>query len=154
MSKNLVFFDTEISVTTHKILDIGALKNETSRFHSQSVSDFFVFCSDAAYLCGHNIVHHDLEYLKPFIPEAFSPKYIDTLYLSPLLFPKRPYHALLKDDKLQTSDLNNPVNDSIKASKLFHDEWNAFLLLPNEMQHVFCSLLSPYPEFQGFFDFV
>ena len=154
MSKNLVFFDTEISTTNHKILDIGALKNESSCFHSQSVDDFFAFCSDAAYLCGHNIIHHDLEYLKPFIPQSFSPKYIDTLYLSPLLFPKRPYHALLKDDKLQSTDFNNPVNDCIKDSKLFHDEWNAFLLLPDEMQHVFYSLLSPYPEFQGFFDFV
>ena len=51
---------------------------------------------------------------------------IDTLYLSPLLFPRRPYHALLKDDKLQSDELNNPVNDSEKARRLFLDEVNAF----------------------------
>lgn len=39
---------------------------------------------------------------------------IDTLCLSPLLFPMRPYHALIKDDKLQSDSLNNPLNDSIK----------------------------------------
>ena len=62
---------------------------------------------------------------KPPIP-------IDTLYLSPLLFPHRPYHALLKDDKLQTDELNNPLNDSIKAMQLFYDEVNAFhALLPS-----------------------
>jgi len=31
-------------------------------------------------------------------------------------------HKLLKDDKLQTEDTNNPINDSIKAKDLFFDE--------------------------------
>ena len=154
MSKNIVFFDTEISPTNQKIQDIGAVKNETSCFHSPSISDFCAFCSNADYLCGHNIIHHDLQYLRPFLPNFFTPRYIDTLYLSPLLFPKRPYHALLKDDKLESNDLNNPCNDSLKAQKLFHDEWNAFLALPEAMQHIFCSLLSPFEEFAGFFNFV
>ncbi|HWQ43658.1 MAG TPA: hypothetical protein VN456_16720 [Desulfosporosinus sp.] len=30
--------------------------------------------------------------------------FIDTLFLAPLLFPAKPYHKLLKDDKLQTED--------------------------------------------------
>ena len=30
---------------------------------------------------------------------------VDTLHWSPLLFPERPYHSLLKDDKLQQDDL-------------------------------------------------
>ncbi len=53
--------------------------------------------------------------------------FIDTLFLSPLLFPKRPYHHLVKDDKLQVDELNNPVNDSMKARDLLNDEvceWN------------------------------
>ena len=37
-------------------------------------------------------------------------KIIDTLYLSPLLFPKRPYHNLHKY-KLQDEAFNNPVLD-------------------------------------------
>jgi len=44
------------------------------------------------------------------------------LFLSPLLFPEKPYHRLLKDDKLQPEELNNPVNDSKKAEELFYDE--------------------------------
>ena len=51
---------------------------------------------------------------------------IDTLYLSPLLFPAKPYHALLKDDKLQSDDINNPLNDSIKEKDIFFDEVSGF----------------------------
>lgn len=41
-------------------------------------------------------------------------------------FPAKPYHKLLKDDKLQTEDTNNPLNDSIKARDLFFDEIATF----------------------------
>jgi ATP-dependent DNA helicase RecQ len=34
--------------------------------------------------------------------EPKTGKIIDILFLSPLLFPTKPYHRLLKDDKLQT----------------------------------------------------
>ena len=40
---------------------------------------------------------------------------VDTLYISPLLFPERPYHRLVKDDKLVSDQMNNPVNDCEKA---------------------------------------
>ena len=51
---------------------------------------------------------------------------IDTLYLSPLLFPKTAIIALVKDEKVQTEELNESFNDSIKAKDLFFDEINAF----------------------------
>ncbi len=60
------------------------------------------------------------------------PRLVDTLYVSPLLFPKRPYHRLVKDDKLQTDEVNNPVNDCLKARDLLYDELNAFRLLGAE----------------------
>jgi len=88
--------------------------------------DFCAFVSDAEYICGHNIIHHDITFLEEASLQKLSSKAIDTLYLSPLLFPKRPYHRLLKDDKLQVEELNNPVNDSQKAKGLFFDEVNAF----------------------------
>lgn len=50
---------------------------------------------------------------------------IDTLYLSPLLFPNKPYHRLLKDDELQTDEMNYPLNDAIRAKELFYDEVTA-----------------------------
>ncbi|MBP5759459.1 MAG: RecQ family ATP-dependent DNA helicase, partial [Bacteroidales bacterium] len=104
------------------------------------------------YICGHNIVHHALKYLPELT--AAPRHFIDTLYLSPLLFPKRPYHKLLKDDKLQTEELNNPLNDCLKARALFYDELNAFKELPDSLKEIYVSLLSDKEEFKGFFEFV
>ena len=69
------------------------------------------------------------------------------------MFPEKPYHKLLKDDKLQTEELNNPLNDAIKAKDLFYDEINAFQSLPNYLKHIFCALLFDFPEFRGFFQY-
>lgn len=80
--------------------------------------------------------------------------YLDTLYFSPLLFPTRPYHALLKDDKLQSEELNNPLNDSMKARDLFFDEVSAFKNLDNALNQIFYALLKDKKEFSSFFKFV
>ena len=154
MAKSVVFFDTEIGVDDKKIHDIGAVRSDKGILHTASVSDFCAFAADADFLCGHNVVHHDMKYLAPVVDGRVPKKIIDTLYLSPLLFPKRPYHRLLKDDKLQVEELNNPVNDSQKAQTLFFDEVNAFWQLSIEKKKIFCGLLYSFEEFQGFFDYV
>lgn len=154
MAESIVFIDSEIGASNQKIADLGAVKENNAQFHSPSIRDFSAFIADAAFLCGHNIVHHDLRYLRPLLDQPLSAKPIDTLYLSPLLFPERPYHALLKDDKLQTDELNNPLNDAEKARKLFYDEVNAFSELPTRRKEIYYGLLNPFEEFQGFFAFM
>ena len=154
MPKSIAFIDIEVGVNDDKILDLGAIRNDRNTFHCASVKGFCDFISGAEFLCGHNIVHHDMKYLKPHIGSGITEKYIDTLYLSPLLFPRRPYHALLKDDKLQTDELNNPLNDALKAEKLFYDEVNAFFELSPERKQIFCCLLYQFEEFKGFFEYV
>ena len=151
--KKIVFIDSEISPADHKIKDLGAVKENGSVFHSPDIHSFINFIKDGYFLCGHNIVHHDLKYLAGHI-SADSFEYIDTLYFSPLLFPKKPYHRLVKNDKLQNDELNNPLNDSIKARDLFYEELQAFRTLPNCLKHIFCALLYPFPEFQGFFKYI
>lgn len=150
----MFFFDTEVGVSDEKIHDIGAVSENGSTLHSSSVSDFLSFINKDAILCGHNIIHHDLKYIEKAIAKPIDHPAIDTLYLSPLLFPKRPYHSLLKDDKLQTDELNNPVNDSKKAMSLFYDEVNAFNELPRELKGIYRDLLSDTVEFRGFFSYV
>jgi ATP-dependent DNA helicase RecQ len=117
----IVFVDTEIDPKNNKILDIGAVKDNGNSFHSDSVAAFIEFIKGSKYVCGHNILNHDIKYIQNAVTEAgISDEYIiDTLFLSPLLFPAKPYHSLLKDDKLQTDEINNPLNDSIKARDLF-----------------------------------
>ena len=154
MAKSVVFIDAEIGVEDKKIHDLGAVRNNRTYFHSASIRDFIRFIFGVEFVCGHNIIYHDLKYIQAAIGKEINVGVIDTLYLSPLLFPKRPYHALLKDDKLQTEEFNNPVNDCKKAANLFYDEVNAFFALPTKVQRIFCCLLYGYPEFTGFFEYL
>lgn len=190
MRKTIVFIDSEIGVEDKKIYDIGAVRSDGAVFHSPKVSDFSAFLAGSQFLCGHNVIHHDLKYLMPYMnfdrnvdvhldtnfnenadtncntnfdmrldtesdtSKADRMRVIDTLYWSPLLFPRKPYHALLKDDKLQVEELNNPVNDAKKAEDLFYDEVNAFSALPFKIQQIFYSLLHAHEEFRDFFAYV
>lgn len=154
--KPITFIDTEIEPRSKKILDIGGIKGDGSTFHSSSVPDFTAFLRGSEYLGGHNIFHHDLKYLDNTLQAAglHTAKVIDTLWLSPLLFPARPYHALLKDDKLQTEEANNPLNDSIKARDLFFDEVTAFQQADPLLKVIFHSLLKGQKEFSAFFHYM
>ena len=154
MVKQVVFIDLEVSREDLKILDIGAVRNDGTPFHSPSLQSFRSFISNSIFLCGHNIVRHDLKHLQASDLNLSGFKVIDTLCLSPLLSPKRPYHKLLKNDKLQTEELNNPVNDCKKAADLFYDEINVFKALPVEVKDIYYGLLCRQPEFSGFFEYV
>ena len=71
-----------------------------------------------------------------------------------MLFPTRPYHALLKDDKLQSDETNNPLNDAIKAKDLFYDEMAAFRNTDETLKQIFYLLLHDKIEFNSFFRFI
>ena len=152
----ITFLDTEIEPKTHKLLDIGAIKSNGSTFHSNAIADFIAFLQGTQFICGHNIHNHDLQYIQKSVADAgIDPaNTIDTLYLSPLLFPTTPYHKLLKDDKIQTEDANNPLNDSIKARDLFFDEISAFNQADERLKQVFYLLLHDKKEFQAFFRYI
>jgi len=143
----IAFIDLEID-GKGRILDIGGVKNGLS-FHSARIPEFAGFVSDCDCLCGHNIIEHDIKYLKPFLRKEYV--LIDTLYLSPLLFPQKPYHKLLKDDKILTEELNNPLNDSLKAQSLYDDEVMAFKALDKDFQQLYYDLLNEDIHFSGFF---
>ncbi len=153
--KNIAFIDTEIDVKSKQILDTGGITDKGLRFHSNSTTELLDFIKQNDYVCGHNIIKHDLPYIEKVIKQDVSGiKTIDTLFLSPLLFPTKPYHALLKDDKLQTDEINNPLNDAIKAKELFHDEVSAFREIYHELKQIYFALLRDQKEFFAFFDFV
>lgn len=152
--KKIVFIDSEINPENNQITDLGAATSDGRQFHAASKSDFSAFVADFEYIGGHNIIAHDLKYIDDLIGGSSNRKYIDTLCLSPLLFPTRPYHKLLKDDKLQTDALNNPLNDSIKSMELFYDEINAFESLDKNIKSIYYALLHDQPQFSGFFDYL
>ena len=153
--KPIIFFDTEIDPKSGKVLDTGAFREPNLPFRNTQVSAFIEFLKDATYVAGHNVIRHDLKYLDKEIDRAnLQLKVIDTLDLAPLLFPSRPYHSLVKDDKLITDELNNPLNDAIKARELFYDEVNEFRRLKPEFQSILYSLLRKVHEFEAFFEYV
>ncbi len=154
---SIAFIDTEVDPKSLKILDIGAFRNDTGGFfHKSSLAEFISFLNGTEFICGHNIFNHDIKFIGNELSKAGinSGNIIDTLHLSPLLFPAKPYHALLKDDKLQTDDLNNPLNDAIKARDLFWDEVTAFQQRGNLMKQIFYGLLKHQKEFNAFFRFI
>ena len=124
--KSIVFFDAEINPENRQILDIGAVDADGHQFHAVPVGEFTAFIKEYSYIGGHNILAFDLKYLETAIPQSASVQYIDTLCLSPLLFPAKPYHRLLKNDKLQTESLSNPLDDAVKSFELFCDEVTVF----------------------------
>ncbi|RZJ88563.1 MAG: DEAD/DEAH box helicase, partial [Chryseobacterium sp.] len=147
------FFDLEIDPRKERVLDMGAIRSDESQYHGNNFTELANFLKGSDYLCGHNILSHDLRYLKIQYGEQFvnSIKPIDTLLLSPLFFPKQPYHKLLKDEKLDAEELNNPLNDSKKARDLFFDEVNAFNQLPAQIQRIYFNLLHQTSGYAGFF---
>jgi ATP-dependent DNA helicase RecQ len=153
---SIAFIDTEIEPKSRNILDIGSVKGDGNVFHSNSIADFIKFLDGTEFICGHNILNHDLQYIHKAVNDAKinSTNIIDTLFLSPLLFPTKPYHALLKDDKLQTEDFNNPLNDSIKAKDLFFDEVSNFNQADEKLKQIFYLLLNDKKEFNAFFCFI
>lgn len=154
--KTIAFIDTEVEPKSQKILDIGSVKDNGTSFHKTSVVDFAEFIKGTQFICGHNIFNHDIKYIGKALTEAGinSAYIIDTLFLSPLLFPTKPYHSLLKDDKLQSEEINNPLNDSIKAKDLLNDEIAAFKQSDETLKQIFYLLLNDKREFHSFFSYI
>ena len=150
--KSIVFIDAEIS-QDGKVLDLGAVKINNDSIHTKSKGGFSDFVSGSDFICGHNIVKHDLKYIGDLIKTS-NYIVIDTLAISPLVAPYKPFHSLMKDDKLNTDSLNNPLNDAKKAKDLFFDEVNKFDRLSTRLQKIYFSLLHKYEQFYGFFKYL
>lgn len=61
----IVFIDAEVSPETGQIVDLGACRADGRFFHSSNVAAFKEFCKGADFVCGHNIVAFDMQYLRP-----------------------------------------------------------------------------------------
>ena len=63
--KSIAFIDTEVDVKSKKILDIGGVTGNGFQFHSNSISELLNLINQNDYICGHNIIHHDLPCINP-----------------------------------------------------------------------------------------
>ena len=113
-----------------KLLKVGAICAEEQRLlkgrfgKSDVVRALDDLSRNADYVLGHNILGHDLPLLQKKFPELHLHRLpvIDTLYLSPVAFPENPYHHLVKDYRLLSTALNDPVCDARNAGLLFQEQ--------------------------------
>lgn len=153
--KSIVFFDLETDTQGKKVLDMGATNDRGGQFHSNDMAGFSKFLQDAEYLCGHNVFEHDFKYVKSAILQSPVRKFIDTLYLSPLLFPLKPHQKIWKEYKIISEDeQNNPYLDSVLARKLLDEEVSIFNKLDNRLKSIYYALLYDKREFKDFFKYI
>ncbi|MDY0096411.1 MAG: RecQ family ATP-dependent DNA helicase, partial [Candidatus Vecturithrix sp.] len=159
-----VALDLEIHPETHAILKIGAIhpaKNTTLSFQGtferqDALKQLDDFCCEAGFLLGHNISRHDIPYLQEHDSwlKLCALPLIDTLFLSPLAFPKNPYHRLVKDYKIVKQAVNNPVEDARCTISLFHDQLEAFKTMEQDLLALYGRLLqrsSPHDGYERLF---
>lgn len=156
--KEIVFVDTEISEDRKQVKDLGAIRTSLplsavlgKEFLDNNLGKFEGFMKGAFFVAGHNLIQHDIKYIIPQLENAGVKSFIDTLYLSPLLFPKKPYHHLLKDEKIINEEINNPLSDSKKCMDLYIDEVDQFICLDEKLQKIYYGLLCGQVGFSGFF---
>ncbi|MCD6679850.1 MAG: RecQ family ATP-dependent DNA helicase [Burkholderiaceae bacterium] len=86
------------------------------------------FADGADLIVGHNVRRHDLPALDAQFPglDWLHLPILDTLELSPLAFPRNPYHRLVKGYKLVSDSRNDPLKDARLALDLLAEEIGAF----------------------------
>ncbi len=89
------------------------------------------FVEGSEFLLGHNLISFDLPRLRAVAPDLrlLVIPAIDTLRLSPLAFPRNPYHRLVKhykDGSLLRSNQNDPELDARICLQLLAEEEDAF----------------------------
>ncbi len=158
---DIVFIDLEVSQVKEHIKGYGVARAEIpvksvnaikNSYDGTSIFKFNDICSGAFFVCGHNIVSFDSVHLENEGLDRSDLKMIDTLFMSPLLFPKKPYHRLLKDDKLSPDGENNPLNDAKKCMELYIDEVDNFFGLKQNLKDIFYLLLHDKKGYSGFFE--
>jgi ATP-dependent DNA helicase RecQ len=115
---------------TGRILKIGAALGEEALLFagafdpSEAMRALGRLAGQSRCLVGHNVLLHDLALIGAHYPghPLLSLPVIDTLFLSPICFPENPYHRLVKDHKLVSESLNDPVADARLAGRLLVDE--------------------------------
>ena len=123
--------DLEIGGKAPRILAIGAVRDDTGRGFTRkgsgmkaALTELDRFADGASCLLGHNIIKFDVPYLTAADPSLRLLKLpvIDTLRLSPLAFPRNPYHSLVKhyqDGGLRRGRINDPELDARLALDVF-----------------------------------
>ena len=95
--------DLEVGKKDGRIHAFGAVRGDTGHgYHgggsAAQLTRLDALADGASFVLGHNLIEFDLPYLRAAKPDLrlLDLPAIDTLRLSPLAFPRNPYHRLVK----------------------------------------------------------
>ncbi len=124
--------DLEITRKNGRIRAFGAVRADTGEGHTgggsaSELARLDDLAEGTDFVLGHNLIDFDLPHLAAARPglRLLELPAVDTLRLSPLAFPRNPYHGLVKhyqDGGLKRERVNNPELDSRIALAVFRDE--------------------------------
>ncbi|MDE0388707.1 MAG: hypothetical protein OXI75_08410, partial [Rhodospirillales bacterium] len=127
--------DLEVGKEDGRIHAFGAVRGDTGHWYQGGGSAAELARLDAladgvSFILGHNLIEFDLPHLRAAKPELrlLDLPVIDTLRLSPLAFPRNPYHRLVKhyqDGGLVRARINDPELDARLALKVFGEQREA-----------------------------
>ena len=132
-----ISLDLEVGKQDNRIHAFAAVRSDTGQsvvFRDGDLQTNLLKLDDlangASFILGHNLINFDLPRLAAVKPDLRLLKLpsIDTLWLSPLAFPRNPYHSLVKhykDAGLKREQRNNPELDARITLELFSSELEA-----------------------------
>ena len=131
--------DLEVGKTDSRIHSFAAVRSgDGESFHKKfggrinhaDWKQLESFAEDSEFLVGHNLITHDFPHLEVTAPgsKLLQLLLLDTLRLSPLAFPRNPYHRLVKhykDGGIVRGLRNNPELDCRETLQLLTEEIDA-----------------------------
>ncbi len=157
-SPRCLSLDLEVGKTNgriHALAGIRADTDESYLFEGGKLAAALAALDDladgAAFLLGHNILAFDRPHLQAAKPDLRLLKLpvVDTLRLSPLAFPRNPYHRLVKhyrDGGLVRSRINDPELDARLTLKLFGEQREALAGVSADLLSAWHWLCTPDPK--------
>ena len=140
-----ISLDLEVKKDSGQIYAIGAVREDKDFSLSRSVKNIDralealdSYADGASFVLGHNVIDHDLPHIKAANPNLrlLNLPVVDTLRLSPLAFPRNPYHHLIKhykDGGIIRCQANDPELDARLTLNVFSAEREALAKADEEL---------------------
>ena len=148
--------DLEVGKEDGRIHAFGAVRGDTGHgYHGGgSASELMrldALAAGVSFLLGHNLIAFDLPYLEAAKPDLrlLALPAVDTLRLSPLAFPRNPYHRLVKhyqDGGLVRGRINDPELDARLALEVFGEQREALRKAEPDLLTAWHWLTTPEPD--------
>lgn len=149
-----LFFDLEYNPEAQKVREYGYILGE-ERVREKNPAKLEIAAEKANFIVAHNALQHDVPILKQYFSIDFPGiKVLDTLKLSPLVFPREPYHKLRKEYLHDENEPSNPLNDAELCKELLEACINKWKSFPWQLQLLLYCLLFDKPGFAPFFEIV